>query len=145
MVASNRLVTVSSTLVIVFALSGCGVDEKQAEAQAKREENAIAVVLEAETQHKLQVHPVCFPSWDGKPMWCHAELYNADGIKFDLAEAIALRDTLRLKYNSLSGSITTPKDATDFVSENISWTCELMGETATPTQRMAGCKAIARY
>jgi hypothetical protein len=78
-------------------------------------------------------------------MWCHAELYNAEVMKFDLAQAITMRDTLRLKYNSLSSSLTTPKDATDFVSENISLTCELIGETATPAQRIAVCKAIARY
>ena len=132
-------------LVLITTLSGCGVDDTEAAAQAKREENAIVVVLEAETQHKLQVHPVCFPSFDGKPIWCHAELYNADGVNFSASEATAIRDALRLKYNSLSSSITTPKDATDFVAENISLSCKNVAENATPIQRMAVCEAIARY
>jgi hypothetical protein len=130
---------------ITVTLAACGVDEKEAIAQTKRQQTAIVAVLEAETQHKLQVSPTCFPSWDGKPMWCYVQLYDARGTKFGPEEATALRDSLRLKYNSISASIIDPEIAPNFVTESISLRCEILDEYATPTQRMAGCKPIARY
>ncbi len=131
--------------ITALTLTACGVDEKEAIAQAKRQETAIVAVLEAETQHKLEVRPAYFPSWDGKPMWCFVQLFNAKGVKFESTEAITLRDALRLKYNSLSASVIDPEITPNFVTESISLSCEILSETATPAERMASCKAKARY
>ncbi len=130
---------------IAVMLTACGVDEKEAIAQAKRQETAIVAALEAETQHRLEVSPACFPSWDSKPMWCYVQLYNAKGVKFESSEAIALRDNLRLKYNSLSATIIEPELTPNFITESISLSCEILSETATPMELMAVCKAKARY
>ena len=145
MASINSLLVISSLLGVCLFLGGCGVDEKEAIAQAKRQESAIVVVLEAETQHKLNVRPTCFPSWDGKPIWCYVQLFNAKNLKFTSAEAIALRDGLRLKYNSLSASVIDPEIAPDFVTESISLSCQILDENATPIERMASCKAKSRY
>ncbi len=139
---SYRFVPISLIAVI---LTACGVDEKEAIAQAKRQETAIVAALEAETCHRLKVSPACFPSWDSKPMWCYVQLYNTKGVKFESSEAIALRDNLRLKYNSLSATIIEPELTPNFITESISLSCEILSESATPMERMASCKAKARY
>ena len=145
MVAKYRIFHTALLFTLATMLVGCGVDEKEAIAQAKRQEAAIVAILEAETQHKLEVHPACFPSWDGKPMWCYVQLYNAKGTKFGSEEATALRDSLRLKYNSLSASIIDPDIMPNYVTESISLSCEILDENVTPVERMGSCKAKARY